>query len=223
MQTDRYFDYTFLDYLDIEYKIIYVMAKKVDDWLSSKKKNRANPTIEELRQIFTDATKDLEPDHAARIIKELLIHMAIAIDQSDIFLKLLREDFDLDNDRDLVLFLTHQKPAVYTSRSVADKFKDDIELAKSAIELRGDFLKYASNRLKNDKSLVLLAVKNFGTALKYASTELKNDPEVVLSATKNYEYAFCHAGPIAKNNQALLKAIINEKPAARNLVADYLK
>ena len=223
MQTDRYFDYTFLDYLDIEYKIIYVMAKKVDDWLSSKK-NRANPTTEELRQIFTDSTKDLEPDDAARIIKELLIHIAIAsCYRSDIFIKLLREDFDLDNDRGLVLFLTHQEPVIYISTSVADKFKDDNEIAKSAIELRGDFLKYASNRLKNDKSLVLLAVNNSGTALKYASTELKNDPDVVLSATKNYEYAFRHAGPIAKNNQALLKAIIKEKPTARNLVAEYLK
>ena len=223
MQKDRQYDYTFLDYLDSEYKLFFAMAKKADDWLTSKRKNNVDPNTEELRQIYIDATKDLEPDEAARITKELLIHTAISCIWCDIFIQLLREDFGLDHDRDLVLFLTHQKPAVYTSRSVADKFKDDIEIAKSAIELRGDFLKYASNRLKNDKSLVLLAVNNFGAALQYASTELKNDPDVVLSATKNYADAFCHAGPIAKNNQALLKAIIKEKPAARKFVAKYLK
>ncbi len=212
LQEDRQYDYTFLDYLDIEYKIFYVMAKKADDWLSLKKKNRAIPNTEELRQIFTDATKDLEPDDAARIVKELLIHIAIASDRSDIFIKLLREDFDLDHDRDLVLFLTYQRPTIF--RYVADKFKDDIEIAKSVIELRGNFLKYASNRLKNDKSLVLLAVNNFGTALEYASTELKNDPDVVLSATKNHEYAFRQAGQKAKNDATLLRAVIKEKPRA---------
>ena len=197
------------------------MAKKSDDWFLLNMKNNTKPNAEELRQIFIDSTNHLEPDDAARVIKELLIHTAIASTWFDIYIQLLRKDFDLDNDRDLVLFLTHQNPAIY--KYVTDKFKDDTEIAKSAIELRGDFLKYASNRLKNDKSLVLLAVKDFGHALQYASTELKNDPDVVLSAVRSDEYAFCHAGPIAKNNQALLRAIIEVKPGTMDFVAEYLK
>ena len=120
-----HYDYTFLDYLDKEYKLIFEMTKKVDSWLST---NRyLDSDTEQLHQIFRVATKDLEPYEAARIVKELLVHMAIESDSPDIFIfiQLLRKDFDLDNDGDLVLFLCRQNPLIL--KYISDELGDDIK------------------------------------------------------------------------------------------------
>lgn len=218
MPSDWHYDYTFLDYLDREYRLFYDIAERAYFWFETAKDLRK---ISELRQIFTDATKHLAPDDAERIIKELLVHIAIESPRTDIFIQLLREYSDLDHDRDLVLFLVHQNPWIFGD--IADRFKDDIEIAKTAVNQRGLSLGYASNRLKNDKSLVMLAVNNGADALDDASTELKNDPGVVLSATRNSVNAFCFAGPEAKSNEALLRIIIEENPSTMFYATETLK
>ena len=120
-----HYDYTFLDYLDKEYKLIFEMTKKVDSWLST---NRyLDSDTEQLRQIFRAATKDLEPYEPAKLVKELLVHMVIESDSPDIsiFIQLLREDFDLDNDGDLMLFLCRQNPLIL--KYISDELRDDIK------------------------------------------------------------------------------------------------
>ncbi|WP_422133561.1 PEP/pyruvate-binding domain-containing protein [Endozoicomonas sp. ALD040] len=150
-------EYTFLDYLDSEYKLFFDMANKACHCIKATEDPNTNS---ELRQIFNADTKDLEPNDAARIIKELLLSMAIASGSplQDACIELLREDFDLDHDKDLVLLLVRQNPWIF--KNVADLFKDDIDIAKTAIEQETDLLAFASERLRNNTSLVSLAVNN---------------------------------------------------------------
>ena len=212
-------DYTFLDYLDKEYKLIFEITRKVNSWVSTTE--YPNNNTEQLRQIFRAATKDLEPYEAARIVKELLVHMVIETRSAKIFIQLLRKDFDLDHDRDLVLFLSRQNPLIFTH--ISDEHRDDIEIAKSAIKQIGMFLEDASDRLRNDKSLVMLAVDNRGEALCHASEELKDDPDVVLAASRRNFSAFAEAGPTAKNDEGLLRKIIEQNPDAMYFAAESLK
>ncbi|USE38416.1 DUF4116 domain-containing protein [Endozoicomonas sp. SCSIO W0465] len=218
MPPEWHYDYTFFDYLDSEYRLLFEMASKANDWLAKYGGPNANA---ELRRLFSAATSHLEPDDAARIIKELCVHMAIERVSGYLFTQLLREDFDLDHDRDLVLFLVQKNPMIFMY--ISEEFKDDIEIAKSALGQNGILLDHASNRLKNDKSLVMLAVNNAGNALGYASSDLKNDYDVVLSATRNIVYAFDCAGPLVKNNEALLRIIIKENPKAMLFATESLK
>ena len=69
----------------------------------------------------------------------------------------------------------------------------------------------------------MLAVNNDGYALEYAGTDLKNDPDVVLSAAGNIVHSFRHAGPAAKNNEALLRKIIEGNPLAIIFATESLK
>lgn len=211
-------DYTFLDYLDKEYKLFLDITKRAVVLFGTAKDPE---DISEVRQVFTDATKHLPPDDAARIIEELLVHYVIEFVSYSSFIQLLSEYSHLDYDRDLILFLVHQNRRLF--RYVTKRFQDDIEIAKTATEQDGLSLQYASDRLKNDKSLVMLAVNNDGCALQYAGTDLKNDPDVVLLAARNYVYSFRHAGPIAKNNEALLRKIIEENPSAMSFATESLK
>ena len=210
-------DYTFLDYLDSKYKLLMEITEKAycrycntSVWYR----------IKELREIFTDATKHLEPDDAARIIKEILIHLAVESKQQ-YFILLLNEDFDLEHDRDLMMFLVHQNPEIFID--APDRFKDDIEIVKLAIEKQSCLFKYVSNRLKKDKSLAMLAVSHYGHALEYASTDLQNDPDVVLLAARNDYSVLRNAGSTIKNNEALLRIIIEETPKAMKFATDSLK
>ena len=218
MALEWYYDYRFLDYLDRDYKLIFNVAERTE---SSFKIAKYQHETSELRQIFTDATRDLAPDDATRIIKEILIHFAIEFERNDAFVQLLREYPDLDHDRKLVLFLVRQNPRIFGY--IAEIFQDDIEIAKTAIEQRGTSLEYASDRLKNDKPLVLLAVNSDGYALEYASTDLKNDPDVVLSAARNNFNTFYYASPALKNNEALLRKIIEENPSAMRFATESIK
>ena len=235
-------DYTFLDYLDSKYKLIMEISRKAYcPYCDTPVLHR----IKELREIFTDATKHLEPDDAARIIKEVLIHLAVESKQP-YFIRLLNEDFDLEHDRDLAVFLIHQNPEMFIY--APDRFKDDTEIVKLVMEKRIDLFQYVSNRLKKDKSLVMLAVSNTGYALRYASddlkndkslvmfavshygyalgsasTDLQNDPEVVLLAAKNDYSVLRNVGSTIKNNEALLRIIIEETPKAIKYATDSLK
>lgn len=179
-----HYDYTFLNYLDSEYRLFFEMAEKVNCRLEAAQGPNRNA---ELRQFFTAATKHLEPNNATRIINELLAHMAIESASVEIFIQILREDFDLLHDRDKVLFLVQQNPWIFSY--IADRFNDDKEIVKSAVEQRGDILRYASNRLKNDL-------------------------DVVLSAARNDPSSFHLAGPLVKNDEALLRRLIEEKPCS---------
>ncbi|WP_422491189.1 DUF4116 domain-containing protein [Endozoicomonas sp. ALE010] len=170
-----YKDYAFVDYLDDEYRFFHEIAKEAYGILNA---FRAPYRSSGLRQIFTDASELLKPDDAAKIIKELLAHMAIEAFFPKVSIQLLREDYNLDHDRDLVLFLVEQNPKLFSY--ISDEFRDDIEIAKSAIGQQWLLLKYASDRLKEDKSLVILAIKSDGRAIKYASTDIKNDKDFVL-------------------------------------------
>ena len=211
-------DYTFLDYLNRKYKICMEIARKAQylTW------EIVDPNeIAELRQIFSDATKHLEPDDAARIIKEMLIHMAVESQNVKSYIQILNEEFDLEHDRKLMLFLAHQNPLIFSCLS--DRFKDDIEIAKLAVAQNGNLLRHASSRLKNDKSLVTLAVSNYGQALIDASTNLKNDTDVVLAAARNNLYTLDMAGSAIKNNEALLRTIIEEQPPAMLFATESLK
>ncbi|WP_257279750.1 DUF4116 domain-containing protein [Endozoicomonas sp. ISHI1] len=214
-------EYTFLGYLDSEYKLFFDIANKAYHYIEATEDPDRNS---KLRQIFNAATKHLEPNDAARIIKELLFSMAIASRYhpgQKAYIELLREDFDLDHDRDLVLLLVQQNPVVFSL--IADIFKDDTGIAKTTIEQDGSLLVYASDRIKNDKSLVMLAVNNYADALKYASKDLKNDTDVILSATRKHAYAYSYAGQAAKNNEALLRTIIEENPLAMRFATESLK
>ncbi|WOG25542.1 DUF4116 domain-containing protein [Endozoicomonas sp. 8E] len=212
------YDYTFFDYLESEHRLFFKMAKKARQ--QRMRTNAVNRNTE-LREILTAETRHLKPDDAARIIKELLAHMAIGSISTATFIELLREDFNLDDDRAQVRFLVRHNPRVF--KYIADRFKNDIEIAESAIEQQGDLLEYASNHLKNNKSLVTIAVNNCGRAIEYASTDLKDDPAVVLSATRNYVFAFYHAGQTVKSNEALLRKIIEEQPEAMFFATESLK
>ncbi|WP_422137860.1 DUF4116 domain-containing protein [Endozoicomonas sp. ALC020] len=205
-------DVSLLDFLESEYRLFYEMGKGIGAWFQ-RTKDLNNHS--ELRQIITTATSHLEPKAAQGIIKELLFCMASLDDWrriDDVAIKLLREDFDLDKDRGLVLLLVKQNPKIFAS--LDDKLKDDVDIAKTAIEQNPYFLKYASDRLRNDRTLVKIAVKKDGDAIRYASSKLKNDHEVVLLATKKNAYALFHAGKTAINDEALLRIIIKEQPMA---------
>ena len=219
LNSQWHYDYTFLDYLDKEYKLIFEITGKVNSWFNATR--YLNSNTEQLRQIFRAATKDLEPYEAARIVKELLVHMVIESRSPKIFIQLLRKDFDLDHDRDLVLFLSRQNPLIFLF--ISDELRDDIEIAKSAIKQIGRYLEYASDRLRNDKSLVMLAVDNGGEALSHASEELKDDPDVVLAASRRNFSAFAKAGPTAKNDEGLLRKIIEQNPDAMYFATESLK
>ena len=217
MPIGAFYDYTFLKYLDSQYRLLFAMADNAHCRL-----RHTDPNINaELRQILTTVTKHPGPDDAAIITNELLAHMAIESGFSKIFIQLLREDFGLDNDRDRVLFLVQQNPIIFSH--ISDKFKDDIEIAESAIGQQASLLLHASNRLKNYKSLVVLAVKNDGKLLNEVSTDLRNDPQVVMAAARQHPYAFCHAGSMLKSNEQLLRIIIKESPLAMFFATDSLK
>ena len=188
-----HYDYTFLGYLDSEYRFFYETAEKAHHVVITTEEPDRKA---ELRQILSAATEQLEPDEARRVIKELLAHMAIESLSQQVFLELLREDFDLDHDRDLVLFLVRQDPMIF--QDFADSFNDDIEIATSAIAQRGELLRHASNRLKND-------------------------PDLILLAHRSCFYAFIYAGPIAKHNEALLRKIIQENPLGMMFATESLK
>ncbi|WP_422133560.1 DUF4116 domain-containing protein [Endozoicomonas sp. ALD040] len=210
-----------LDYLESEYRLFYEMAKEVQDWLQTTEDSN-NHT--ELRQVMTTATSHLEPKAAPGIIKELLFCMASLDDWRrirDVAIKLLREDFDLDKDRGLVLLLVKQNPKIFAS--LDDKLKDDVDIAKTAIEQNPYFLQYASDRLRNDRTLVKIAVKKDGHAIKYASSKLRNDHEVVLLAVKKIASPLLDAGEKARNDKALLRIIIKEQPLAFACIDDSLK
>ncbi|WP_448216842.1 PEP/pyruvate-binding domain-containing protein [Endozoicomonas sp. 2B-B] len=100
-------EYTFLSYLDSECRLLFEMANKAYHCIETTEEPNTNS---ELRQMFTAATKHLEPNDAARAIKELLLRMAIVSDSplQDACIELLREDFDLDHNRDLLLSLVQQ-------------------------------------------------------------------------------------------------------------------
>ena len=188
-----HYDYTFLGYLNREYRFFYETAEKAHHVVNTTEDPDRKT---ELRQILSAATKQLEPDEARRIIKELLAHMAIESLSQHVFIDLLREDFDLDHDRELVLFLVRQDPMIF--QNLADRFNDDIEIATSAIAQRGELLRHASNRLKND-------------------------PDLILLAHRNCFYAFIYAGPIAKHNEALLRKIIQENPLSMMFATESLQ
>ena len=188
-----HYDYTFLGYLDSEYRFFYETAKKAHHVVNTTEDPDRKT---ELRQILSAATEQLEPDEARRVIKELLAHMAIESLSQHVFIELLREDFDLDHDRDLVLFLIRQDPMIF--QNFAGRFNDDIEIATSAIAQRGELLRHASNRLKND-------------------------PDLILLAHRSCFYAFIYAGPIAKHNEALLRKIIQENPLGMMFATESLK
>ncbi|WP_422133559.1 DUF4116 domain-containing protein [Endozoicomonas sp. ALD040] len=213
-----YYDFAFLDFLDGEYRFFHEMVQQVDDFLNT---TQGPDRSSNLRQILTAATGHLQPNYAARITKELLAHMAIETHSPKIFILLLRENFDIDHDRNLVLFLVQQNPNVF--RYISDEFKDDIEIAKSAIGQQGLSLKYASARFKKDRVLVMLAIKSDGCALKYAGTDLKNDPDVVMAATRRHFDAFHYAGQTVKNNKTLLRILIEENPKVMDFAPESLK
>ena len=177
--------------------------------------------IAELRQIFSDATKHLEPDDATKIIKEMLIHMAVESGYAKFFIQILNKEFDLGHDRELMLFLVHQNPWIFLC--LTDSAKDDIEIAKLAMAREGCLLEFASSRLKNDKSLVTLAVSNSDRAVMAASTNLRNDTDVVLAAARNNLYTLGMVGSTIKNNEALLRTIIEEQPLAMLYATESLK
>ena len=168
----------FLDYLELEYRLFYEMASKARQLLET---TEGQKRIAELRLMLTAATKNLEPDDAARITGELLAHMVIEGSWQCIFIQILREDFDLEHNRDL-----------------AGRFNDDIEIVKTVLAQRGDLLACVSNRLRND-------------------------PDLVLLANRNYFYAFKYAGSMAKNNEALLRKVIEENPLAMIFATESLK
>ncbi|WP_257252964.1 DUF4116 domain-containing protein, partial [Endozoicomonas sp. SESOKO3] len=189
MPQEFHYDYTFLDYLDGKYKLFFEMAEKAYYQLM---RARIPDRDAELRQILTAMTKHLQPNVAARITNELLAHMAIETGFLEVFIPILREEFDLDHDRERVLFLVQQNPRIFSY--IADRFNDDKEIVKSAVEQQGNLLSYASNRLKNDL-------------------------DVVLSAIRNYSPALSLAGPMVKNDEALLKRLIEENPYAHYFVS----
>ncbi|WP_257291776.1 DUF4116 domain-containing protein, partial [Endozoicomonas sp. ONNA1] len=213
-----FYDFAFLDFLDGEYRLFHGMVQQADDFLET---TQGSARGSDLRQILTAATEHLQSNYAARMTKELLAHMAIETHSPKIFILLLREDFDIDHDRDLVLFLVQQNPHIF--RYISDEFKDDIEMAKSAIGQQGLLLKYASDRFKKDKVLVMLAIKSDGCALKYAGTDLKNDPDVVVAATRRHFDAFHYAGQTVKNNKTLLRILIKENPKVMDFAPESLK
>nr|WP_286198284.1 DUF4116 domain-containing protein [Salinisphaera sp. G21_0] len=221
MLKSRYYDCEFLDYLDDQYWHLFEVAKKVHHPLEYLESTESKNEKAILRQILSAATKHLEPNDAARIIKELLAHMAIEKNFPEIVIRLLREDFDLDHDRELVLFLVQQNVDIF--KYISNDFKDDIDIAKSAIRQYASFLKYASDRLRNDKSLVMFAIKIDGYSLAYASTDLKNDPVVVMEATRTNYFAYYHAGKTVKNNETLLRKIIEVNPEVMQFATKSLK
>ncbi|WP_422133554.1 DUF4116 domain-containing protein [Endozoicomonas sp. ALD040] len=214
-----YKNYAFVDYLDDECKLLHEVAKKTHETLEA---FRAWYRSSELRQMLADASKQLKPDDAARITKELLTHMVIEDFHPELTFTLLREDFNLDHDKDLVLFLIEQNPMLF--RFVSDAFRDDFDIANSAIRSRGRLLKYASDRFKKDKSLVMHAISDpGGISLEYASTDLKNDPEVVMAATRYNYHSFQYAGQTVKNNESLLRVLIAENPLVLIYATESLK
>ncbi|WOG25541.1 DUF4116 domain-containing protein [Endozoicomonas sp. 8E] len=206
-------DVSLLDYLESEYRLFYKIAKEISAWFQTTE-DRNN--LSELRQIVTTSTSHLEPDAAKGIIKELLFRMASARkwkrQHTDVVIKLLREDFDLDKDSDLVHLLVKQNPKVF--EFIDDRLKDDVDIAKSAIEQNAGLLEFASDRLRNDRTLVKIAINNDYEAIRYASSELKNDHQMVLLAVKKNLFAFDHVGKKARNDEALLRIIIKENPKA---------
>ncbi|WP_422133553.1 DUF4116 domain-containing protein [Endozoicomonas sp. ALD040] len=212
-------NYAFVDYLDDEYKLLHELAKNTHETLEA---FQGSCRSSELRQMLANASKRLKPDDAERIIKELLTHMVIEDFHPELTFTLLREDFDLDHDKDLVLFLIEQNPTLF--RYVSDAFRDDFEIAKSAIGSRGRLLEYASDHLKKHKPLVMLAISDPGcVALEYASTDLKNTPDVVVAATRHSFHSIKYAGQTVKNNESLLRVLIAENPMVLIYATESLK
>ena len=57
----------------------------------------------------------------------------------------------------------------------SDEIKEDIEVAKVAIQNNENAFRYLGEKLRSNRKLLLMAVKQNGELLHYASKELKND------------------------------------------------
>lgn len=99
-------DNTFLKYLDDEYKLLFNLAS-----MEEPRRLHHSDTPMELYQLYADKIKHLEPSDAARILEGLFIHLAIATPHyGKQYISVLRSQFNLDHDPELVLFLREKKP-----------------------------------------------------------------------------------------------------------------
>ena len=90
------------------------------------------------------------------------------------------------------------------------QFNNDKEIVKAAVEIDGDYLKYASEDLRNDKEIVLLAISDSSDAFQYAHDLLKSNREVVLEVLSKNGHALQYVSENLKNDKEIVMLAVSK-------------
>lgn len=90
---------------------------------------------------------------------------------------------DFSEERKKLLEKLKKHP--FEFKKVKSIFKNDKEIALTAISTWPGAFQYVSNRLKKDKGMILRSITGTDPRIiRFASNELRNDPEVILKAVR---------------------------------------
>jgi hypothetical protein len=76
------------------------------------------------------------------------------------------------DDVDIAMYMI--KNNSHTLKYFSENIKDNENIIKMAVNIRGSWLKHASLRLRDLEDIVIIAIKNESTSIKHASNRLKN-------------------------------------------------
>lgn len=104
-----------------------------------------------------------------------------------------------------------------------DLLRDDFDVVKTAVEIRGWYLKYASNKLKNNPEIVKSAINEYSSALEYASKELRNNPEIAKFAASKHGCSIRYASKQLRNNFEIALIAVKQDSRAFKYLSKELK
>ncbi|MCR4279802.1 MAG: DUF4116 domain-containing protein [Candidatus Komeilibacteria bacterium] len=128
---------------------------------------------------------------------------------------LTSEDSSLRDDKELILsFFKDPSQEMISGPQIlqylSDRLKDDKDVVKLAVQVKGESLEYASERLKNDKEIVTIAVSDYGWNLQYASEHLRDNEEILYVALKAKmgEHALEYSSPRIRAKKSLVLEVV---------------
>ena len=108
-------------------------------------------------------------------------------------------------------------------QTLADKWKNDLDVVSIACQNNGYAIKYASQELRNNKDLARIVLSREGLLLKEFSPEIKNDKELVEIAVEINPYAFRVASDELKNDRNYILHLADSRPIVFGLASDSIK
>jgi hypothetical protein len=125
------------------------------------------------------------------------------------------------NDPEIIK-LAIQKNAWYLEE-LDEEFQNDPEVVKLAVQIAGLTLAFTSEELQNDPEIVKLAVQQNGWALRCASKELQDDFEIVKLAVQQEGKSLQHASERLQNDPEIVKLAVQQDGLALQYASKELQ